>query len=96
MKKLFICAAVIATHTTAAWALDLTEARTRGLVCERADGTLAATSNVDPDVAQLVASVNAGRKAEYKRIASEQNQPMEVAAKLAAEQLRKQGHKACK
>jgi len=69
-----------------AFALDLHEARSSGLVGE------ARTGYVEPmldraDVLDLVAEINSKRKQEYVRISQENGQSVDVVAKLAAEQI---------
>ena len=55
-------------------AADLDQAKSDGLVGERADGYLGiVATSVPADVASLVADVNAKRKSEYERIASANN-----------------------
>jgi uncharacterized protein len=71
---------------TPALALDLHGARSAGLVGEKADG-YAQALNSTPDVAALVADVNAKRQQEYARISKENGQPADVVAKLAAQQI---------
>ncbi|MCF8496292.1 MAG: YdbL family protein [Alphaproteobacteria bacterium] len=69
-----------------AYALDLQQARTSGLVGETLSGYIAARSDA-PEVQALVAEVNAKRKEEYTRISKENNQSVDVVAKLAAPQI---------
>lgn len=69
-----------------AFALDLQQARASGAVGEQADGYIAALSH-SPEVAALVSDVNAKRRQEYARIAKEKGQPVDVVAKLAAQQV---------
>jgi hypothetical protein len=69
-----------------AFALDLHEARSAGLVGE------APTGYVEPilsraDVLALVAEINSKRKQEYIRISQENGQSVDIVAKLAAEQI---------
>ena len=71
---------------TPALALDLHSARNAGLVGEKADG-YAQALKVTPDVQALVADVNAARQQEYARISKENGQPIDVVAKLAAQQI---------
>jgi len=71
---------------TPALALDLHSARTTGLVGEKADGYAQALKTT-PDVQALVADINAKRQQEYARISKENGQPIEVVAKLAAQQI---------
>ncbi|HAX92230.1 MAG TPA: DUF1318 domain-containing protein [Rhodospirillaceae bacterium] len=69
-----------------AFALDLHQARGTGLVGEKADGYAEALKK-SPEVTALVAEVNAKRKIEYARISKENGQPVDVVAKLAAQQI---------
>lgn len=79
---------IFAAAAFAAAAATLDGARRSGLVGERPDGYIGAVSpNPTPDIAELVASVNAQRKAEYARIASQNGQSVTVVEKLAAEKL---------
>lgn len=71
-----------------AFALDLGEARTKGMVIEQPSGYLTAAVQTG-EVDALVKDVNARRKTEYERISKENGQPVDVVAKLAAEQIRK-------
>jgi uncharacterized protein YdbL (DUF1318 family) len=75
--------AALLVSASTVFALDLDEARAKGLVGERSDGYIAAISNTS-DATALVASINAQRKAEYKRIASGNGQSVDVVEKLAA------------
>ncbi|MER2520717.1 MAG: YdbL family protein [Bdellovibrionales bacterium] len=69
-----------------AFALDLHDARAQGLVGERLDGYVAALRDT-AEVKALVADVNGKRKQEYARISKEKGQPVDVVAKLAAEEI---------
>lgn len=69
-----------------AFALDLHQARTSGMVGEKLDG-YAAALKPSPEVNALVADVNAKRKEEYARISKQNGQPVDVVAKLAAAQI---------
>ena len=69
-----------------ALALDLHQARGAGQVGEKADGYVAALSSTT-EVKALVADVNAKRSVEYARISKENGQPVDVVAKLAAQQI---------
>ncbi len=66
--------------------LDLQGARKSGQIAENASGYAVALDQ-SPEVGKLVADVNAKRKAEYMRISKENGQPVDVVAKLAAEQV---------
>jgi uncharacterized protein len=86
MKKLVLTSVLVAMFSMPAFALDLHGARTSGKVGEKTDGYVSALVST-PDVQALVAEVNAKRKAEYTRISSENGQPVDVVAKLAASQI---------
>lgn len=67
------------------WALELGDAKQRGLVGERANGYIAAVSgNPDPAVSSLVNKINQARKEEYQRIAQKNGSPLSVVEKIAA------------
>ena len=69
-------------------ALDLDEARAKGLLGERSDGYVAAVKD-DPssEVKALAESVNAQRRAYYAEIAQRNGAPIEAVAALAAQKL---------
>jgi len=69
-----------------AMALDLHGARDAGYVGEKLDGYVAALKEM-PDVLALVADVNAKRLAAYTQISQKNNQPVDIVAKLAAQQI---------
>jgi uncharacterized protein len=81
----FIVLFVLLT-TLPAWALDLHQARASGMVGEKLDGYTTALKST-PDVQALVADVNAKRQAEYAKISKQNGQPVDVVAKLAAQQI---------
>lgn len=71
-KAIAMVLAMIWTVTAAA--AELGELKAQGLVGERADGYLGLVQEVVAvDVSELVAEVNARRKAEYERIAADNN-----------------------
>lgn len=79
--------AAFAFAALSANAASLDQARSQGLVGERADGYIAAVGSPSAEVQSLVSTINAQRKAEYQRIASQNGQPVAVVEKLAAEKL---------
>ncbi len=84
MKKLFAVMSVMVTMAAApVWAIDLQEARSQGLVGETQAGYVARISG-DGEVTKLVNDVNIKRLAEYEKIASVKDQPVDVVAKIAA------------
>ncbi len=86
LRHLGIVFAVITLLAAPAYALDLQQARASGLVAEKLDGYVAARSDA-ADVQALVTEINAKRKEEYNRISKENNQSVDVVAKLAAGQI---------
>jgi len=69
-----------------AWALDLQQARTQGLVGEKLDGYVTAIKP-SAEVNALVSEVNSKRRAEYTKISKQNGQPTAVVGKLAAPQI---------
>lgn len=72
-----------------AFALSLQQARISGQVGEGNNGYAVARAST-PDVQQLVADVNAKRRAEYAKISQGNGQPVDVVAKLASGQIAQQ------
>ena len=88
MKLRFLSVMVAAGLMMAgpAFALDLHEARHAGMVAEKLDGYVAVLKG-GAEVEALAKDVNAKRKLEYVRISKENKQPIDVVAKVAAEQI---------
>ncbi len=87
MKKLTVLVALLGMLIAGpALALDLHSARAGGQVGEKLDGYVAALAST-PDVQSLVSEVNAKRQQEYARISKQNGQPVDVVAKLAAQQI---------
>lgn len=78
----------LALFAMPASALDLAQARAQGLVKETPSGYL---SVVKPssEVNNLVKNINAGRKAEYQRIAKKNGTPLSTVEQLAGKRLTK-------
>lgn len=89
MKRLFALVTVLLTvMALPAFAAPLDDAKAQGVVGERIDGYVGAVaSNPSGDIASLVSSINAARKAEYAKIAAKNGQPVSVVEKLAAAKL---------
>lgn len=69
-------------------ALDLDEARRKGLVGEQLDGYVGiVVSDPSPEVRALVAEVNERRRANYERIARQNGTAVEAVAALAGAKL---------
>ena len=89
MNKVFLAtAAIIALTAISANALDLQEARTKGILHENPNGYVSVIKS-SGDASALAAQVNAQRKAEYERISKQNGQPVDVVAKIAAEEIAK-------
>lgn len=65
-------------------AMDLQEAKSKGLVGEKLDGYLGVVKS-SPEVSRLVEDVNEGRKKYYKDIAARNKISLEAVEKLAGE-----------
>lgn len=85
-KTLALASVASVMLATAAFAMDLPQARSSGAVGEKLDGYVQALQN-SPQVNALVAEVNARRQQEYARISQQNGQPVNVVAKLAASQI---------
>lgn len=87
MKIRFLSLLLLATLIASpAWALDLASARGQGLVGEKLDGYIAPLQ-MTGEVNNLVGEVNAKRQQEYARISKQNGQPVDVVAKLAAQEI---------
>lgn len=86
LRFLTVLAAVGMLAAFPAFAMDLQQARSAGVVGETLDGYIAAVKP-SAEVNALVAEVNAKRKQEYARISAANKQSVSVVAKLAAEQI---------
>lgn len=69
-----------------AFALDLPQARAQGVVGELPSGYVAAVQ-ATPGTQALVSEVNEKRRGEYLRISQQNGQPVDIVAKLAAQQI---------
>ncbi len=85
MKRTFIVAlfAVGLLFAGQAFALELSQARSQGIVGEKLDGYIAPVKP-SADASAVVTEVNARRRAEYEKISKENGQPVSVVAKVAA------------
>ncbi len=78
-----------------AWALDLDEAKSRGLVGEMASGYLGAVDTRSVEVRALVEQVNRHREARYREIAARNGTSVEAVEQLAGKkaiELTQSGH----
>ena len=70
-----------------ALAMDLDEARSKGLLGEQADGYVGIVAQSTPELAKLAADINAKRKAHYEEIAGNNGTSPEAVAELAGKKL---------
>ena len=83
--------ALLLGTTAGVWASPLDDAKAAGLIGERPDGYVAAVQpNPAPDIAALVADINAKRRAAYQDIAAKENVPVDQVGALTAEKIRRQ------
>lgn len=88
MKKFWTIALFTAalSFATAAFALDLSEARSRGLIGEKLDGFVEVIKQ-SAEAQALADQVNTRRLTEYQRISKDNGQPVSVVSKVAAENI---------
>ena len=88
MKK-FLYALIVALSvsltTGVAFALNLDQAKSQGLVGETPSGYLEAVSNPDANTKKLINSINKARKETYKKIATDRGTDLKAVEKLAGE-----------
>jgi uncharacterized protein YdbL (DUF1318 family) len=85
MKKILI-AVFSLMMAFPAYALDLAAARSQQMVGEGSSGYIVPLAK-SKEVVELATDINAKRKMEYMRISKENGQPVDVVAKLAAQQI---------
>ncbi len=78
------CMMLVAAAPSIAFALTLDQAKSQGLVGERADGYIGIVGASTPDVVTVVKATNNARRAEYERIAGQTGQARNVVEQLAA------------
>lgn len=70
-----------------AYAMNLDQAKSQGMVCELPTGYLKPTTSATADVKAMVKDINTKRKAEYKRIAKQHKVTVEQVGQLTAQKL---------
>ncbi len=88
MKRIFITTlfAIGVFFTVEAFAMELSQARAKGIVGERLDGYIGAIES-SSDASAVVNEINARRSKEYERISKENKQPVSVVGRVAAENI---------
>ncbi|ROS04968.1 hypothetical protein EDC56_0486 [Sinobacterium caligoides] len=86
MKNIAILSFLLTSclYFSSAMALDIGEAKTRGLVGEKPDG-YAATIKSDPEAKALVDEINAKRKANYQALAKKNKLSLSQVESLAGD-----------
>jgi uncharacterized protein YdbL (DUF1318 family) len=87
LRTLLTVIALGLTLAVPAFALDLHEARTKGLLGEQWDGYVGIVASPTPELERLAADVNAKRKAHYQEIAQRNGTQLEAVAALAGKKL---------
>jgi len=85
--RILAIAAAVLFGGMAAQAADLDQAKQQGRVCELATGYLSATTGASGDIRAMVDRINAQRREEYKRIASEHGITPQQVGKMTAKKL---------
>jgi hypothetical protein len=87
LRDFFAATALLCALAVPAFALDLDEARAKGLLGEQANGYVGIVGASTPELSSLAAEVNARRKAHYGEIAARNGTPVEAVAALAGKKL---------
>ncbi|WP_028579780.1 YdbL family protein [Desulfogranum japonicum] len=84
MKKIFLYFLVTLFFSSASiFAMDLQNAKQKGLVGETPSGYLQSVKPGNGEVDKLVQSINAARKKQYQEIAQKRNTSLQAVEKLA-------------
>ena len=81
LLSILVCAFLLSATTV--MAIDLQTAKSKGLVGETPTGYLAAVSSPTPEIKQLIDSINAKRKAEYQKVATNRGASLQTVELLA-------------
>lgn len=74
---------------SSSWALDLGEAKQKGLVGERTDGYIGSVlSTPTPEVQKFIDTLNKERREKYLEISKSNGQSLETVEKLAVEKIK--------
>ncbi len=91
LHKFFLRSAVvvsmIAGMGSQAWAIDLDTARANGLAGEMDNGLLAVPPGASASAQELINSINNARRAEYARIAAQNNLPLEAVGTMMSQKI---------
>ena len=87
-RWIFPLALALTLFALPASALDLAQAKSQGMVQETASGYLKVVKQTE-EVKNLVSKINAGRKAEYQKIAKKRGTSLTAVEQLAGQRLTK-------
>lgn len=85
MKKIFLAGLLVlgCCATVPGFALELSDAKQRGLVGEQRDGMLGAVNAPTPEVQALISEINSKRTTAYANIAKQNGTDVETVKQLA-------------
>ena len=87
LHKFLSAIALLLALAVPALALDLDEARTKGVLGEQATGYVGIVVSPTPELEKLAADINAKRKVHYEEIAKRNGTAVEAVAALAGKKL---------
>ena len=87
LRDLFVASALLCALAVPALALDLDEARAKGLLGEQPTGYVGIVGTSTPELESLAAEVNVRRRAHYEGIAARNGTRVEAVAALAGKKL---------
>ena len=87
MQRILFTVALALAFAHPSAAADLGAAKAGGQVCEQTDGYLRANAGAPGDVQEMTKNINAKRKAEYGKIARQNDVTLDLVARLTAEKV---------
>jgi uncharacterized protein YdbL (DUF1318 family) len=87
LHKFLSATALLLALAVPALALDLDEARSKGLLGEQANGYVGIVVSPTPELEKLASDINAKRRVHYEEIAQRNGAPLEAVAALAGKKL---------
>ena len=87
LQPLFLALLLALSGSAFGAELSLRGAKQQGLVGEQPDGYVGAVRSASPEVAALIKDINARRRAEYQRIAAQNQIALSDVAKVSGQKL---------
>lgn len=87
MKTIAFAAVLVVALTVNAFAMDLSTAKSQGLVGERPDGYLGAVAAGRADVQALINDINAKRRAQYQALAQRNGTSLAAVEQVVGQKL---------